>query len=105
MMLIGKSGDPQPVCLRALHNASPVHRHSDVRVSDVFERRIQISMSSADLNGSLKPFVQRTVIDRNYITTPQVCRDLVNRLKRSLIERRFLNRPFDEYKSLAVETY
>src|ERR1700693_5187179 len=31
MMLIGKSGDAQPVCLRTLDNTFPMHRHCDVR--------------------------------------------------------------------------
>jgi len=38
MMLIGKSGDTQPVCLRALDNASPIQRDGNVRLSDLFER-------------------------------------------------------------------
>jgi hypothetical protein len=54
VMLIGKPGDVQPICLRTLDNASPIYRHRNVRVSDLFERRMQISMLSADLNGSLK---------------------------------------------------
>jgi hypothetical protein len=57
MMLIGKPGDAQPVCLRTFGNACPVHRRRDIRVSDLFERRIQISMLSADLNVSLKVLV------------------------------------------------
>src|SRR6476646_6815848 len=77
MMLIGKSGDAQPVCLRTLDNASPMHRHRDVRVPDLFKWRIQVSMSCTDFNGSLEFVVQKPVIDRNRITTLQVCRDLL----------------------------
>src|SRR5207245_1170611 len=64
-----------------------------------------ISMSRADLNGSLKLVVQKPVIDRNYITTLQVRRDLVGVLDCGLIEHRFISRPLDEYKVVAVETY
>src|SRR5206468_1034734 len=92
MMLIGKSGDVQPVCLRTLDNASPMHRHRDVRVSDLFEWRIQISMSRSGFNGSLKLLGQKAVIDHNQIATLQVRRDLVDGLERSLIERSFLPR-------------
>src|SRR6266511_4869155 len=34
MMLIGKSGDAQPVCLRTFDNAFPIYRHRNVRFSD-----------------------------------------------------------------------
>ena len=34
MMLIGKSGDAEPVCLRTLDNTSPIYRHRNVRFSD-----------------------------------------------------------------------
>ena len=36
-MLIGKSGDTQPVCLRALDNARPTHLHRDVCMPDLLE--------------------------------------------------------------------
>src|SRR6266481_7781779 len=105
MMLIGESGDTQSVCLRTFDNASPMHRHRDVRLSDLFEWRIQISMSRPNLNGALEFLVQKPVIDRNHITTLQVRRDVVDGLKRSLIENRFINGPLDEYKLVAVESY
>src|SRR4030095_9766251 len=57
MMLIGKSGDAQPVRPRTFDNSFPMHRHRDVRVSYLLEWRIQISMSRADFNGSLKLLV------------------------------------------------
>src|SRR5438045_3373261 len=105
MMLIGKSGDAEPVRLRALDNALPVHRHRDIRVPDLFEWRIQMSMLGTDLNVSLKFLAQKTVVDRNHITTLQVRRDLVDGLERCLIEHRFTNLPLEEYKLVPVEAY
>src|SRR5437763_15690996 len=96
MVLIGKSGNAQPVCLRTLDNAFPMHKHRDVRVPDLFEWRIQISMFSADLNVSLKFLAQKTIVDRNHITTLQVRRDLIESLEGSLIEPSINNRPLDE---------
>src|SRR6476660_10469858 len=104
-MLIGKSDDVQPVCLRTLDNACPIYRHRNVRLSDLFERGIQISMLGSDLNVSLKVLFQRPVIDRNHITKLQVRRDLVDAIERRLIENRFINLALDEYKLVAVETY
>ena len=66
---------------------------------------MEISMLGADLNVSLKLLAQRPVIDGNHITTLQVRRDFIDGLERSLIENRFINLPFDEYKLVAVETY
>src|SRR5262245_33591097 len=105
MMLIGESGNTEPICLRAINNASPIHRYSNVRLSDSFEWGIQIPMARADLSVSLKLLVQKTVIDRDHITTLQVRCDLVDRLERSLIEHRFINWPLDEYKFVALEAY
>src|SRR4029453_7569031 len=105
MMLIGKSGNAQPVHLRTLDNASPMHRHRNVRVSDLFEWRIQTSMLSPNLNVSLKLLVQKSVVDCNHIATQQVRRDMVDGFERGLIEHRFINRSLDEYKLVAVETY
>ena len=34
MMLIRKSGDAQPVCLRAVDNALPIDTHGDISFSD-----------------------------------------------------------------------
>src|SRR5215510_4349527 len=105
MMLIRKSGDAQPVCLRTFDNASPMHRHRDVRFSDLFEWRIQISMLNADLSASLRILVRAAIIDCNHVATLQVRRDLVDALERSLIEHRLINRSLDEDKLVAVETY
>src|ERR1700755_711406 len=60
-------------------------------------------MPSADLNSSLSLIVQKTVIDRNYIPTLQVRRDFIDAFEGSLIEHRFLNGPFYEYKFVAIE--
>src|SRR5262245_34727180 len=104
MMLVGKSSNTQPVCLRTLNNTFPIDEHRNIRVADLFERRIQISMLGTDL----KPFkllVQKSVIDDNQITPLQVHRDLVDGLERGFIENRLINWPLDEYKLVAVETY
>src|SRR5438477_12059095 len=105
MVLIGKSGNAQPVCLRTLDNAFPMHKHRDVRIPDLFEWRIQMSMLGADLNVSLKFLAQKTIVDRNHIATLQVRRDLVDPLEGSLIEPNFINRPLDEDELVAVEAY
>src|SRR6476659_8233210 len=105
MILIGKSGDAQSARLRTRHNALPMHRHSDVRVSDVFERRMEISMLGADSNASPKILVGAAIIDGNHIATLQMRRDFVDPVERGLIKNRLINRPFDEHKLVAVESY
>src|SRR4029077_16171417 len=62
-------------------------------------------MPGPNLNVSLKFLVQKSVIDRNRITTLQVRRDFIDGFERSLIENRFINLPLDEYQLVAVETY
>src|SRR5260370_4158505 len=104
-MLIGKSDDVQSICVRTLDNACPIYRHRNVRMSDLFERGIQISMLGSDLNVSLKLLVQKPVIDGNHITTLQVRRDFIDAIERSLIGNRFINLPLHEYKLVAVKHY
>jgi hypothetical protein len=82
-----------------------MHRHRDVRVADLFEWRIQISMSGSDLNASLKILIHAPVIDRNHVTTLQVRRDLIDGLEGCLIEPGFINLLVDEYEFVAVESY
>src|SRR4029450_1378859 len=91
MMLIGKSGNAQPVHLRTLDNASPMHRHRNVRVSDLFEWRIQTSMLSPNLNVSLKLLVQKSVVDCNHIATLEVPRDMVDGLEGGVLEARVVH--------------
>src|SRR6476659_7305136 len=105
MMLIGKSSDVQPVCLRTVDNAFPIYRHRNVGFSDRVEWRIEISMVGADLNGSPKILVRTAVIDRNHVAALQIRCDFVNPVERGLIKTRFINRPLDEYKLVAIETY
>src|SRR5204863_8784583 len=64
-----------------------------------------MSVFGADLNVSLKFLAQKTIVDRNHITTLQVRRDLVDPVEGSLIEPSFINRPLDEYEVVAVEGY
>src|SRR6059058_2306514 len=66
---------------------------------------MQMSVFGADLNVSLKLLAQKTIVDRNYITTLQVRRDLVDPVEGSLIEPSFINRPLDEDEVVAVEGY
>src|SRR5437762_8845046 len=103
-MLIGESGYPQAVCLRALGNARPIHVHRDVRVSDLFKWRIKASMARADLNVSLKFGARTPVIDRDYIPAWQVRCDIVEPVERGLIERPFIPRQPGGSRSLAKRT-
>src|ERR1044071_2161158 len=91
-MLIGESGDTQPVCLRALNNARPIHLHRDVRVPNLLERRVKISMSRADLNVPQKFSARISVIDRDHISTLHVRCDIVDPVKRCLVKNPFIPR-------------
>src|SRR4029453_2522032 len=94
MMLVGEAGDMQAVCTCALRDAHPIHVHRDIRVTDSLERRIQMSMSRADLNAYIKLIAQMPVIDREDIAASQFRRNIVDPIKCRLIESRFfLRRP------------
>src|SRR6266481_4863565 len=86
MMLVGESGDAQPVCPRALDNARPIHLHRDIRLPDLFEWRIKISMLRAHLDLCLKFVRQTSVIDRDNISALQFRCDVVNPFEGRLIE-------------------
>src|SRR6476469_2870677 len=62
-------------------------------------------MVGTDLNGSPKILVRAAVIDRNHIAALQIRCDSVNPVERGLIKSRLINRPLDEYKLVAIETY
>src|SRR6476659_3222128 len=66
---------------------------------------MEISMLGADLNGSPKILVRATVIDRNHVAAVQIRCDFVHPVERGLIKNRLLNRPLNEYKFVALETY
>src|SRR5881397_1456857 len=66
MVLIGKSGDAQSVCLRALGNRRPIHVHRDVGMPDLFERRIENSMSCTHLSAPLTFVPDAAVIAIDY---------------------------------------
>src|SRR5881392_3731960 len=91
-MLIGKSGYPQAICLRALGNARPIHVHRDVRMPDLLEWRIKTSMLRAYLNPFMKFAARTSVIDGDYIPALQVRCDIVDPVERGLIERPFIPR-------------
>ena len=55
-----------------------------------------MSVFGADLNVSLKLLAQKTIVDRNHITTLQVRRDFVYPVERGFIKNRFTNRPLDK---------
>src|SRR6476620_11151684 len=62
-------------------------------------------MVGADLNGSPQILVRAAVIDRNHIAALQIWCDSVNPVERGLIKSRLIDRPLDEYKLVAIETY
>src|SRR6476620_5453599 len=66
---------------------------------------MEISMLGADLNGSPKILVRAAVIDRNHVAALQIRCDFVHPVERGLIKTRLINRPLDEYKLVAIETY
>ena len=88
MVLIGESRDAQSVCFRATGNACPIDVHRDVRVTDLFKGRIEMSMLGADLNISLKFIARMSVVDGDHVASLQICCDTVDPIERSLIKRR-----------------
>ena len=62
-------------------------------------------MLGPDLNGSPKILVRAAVIDRNHVAALQIRCDFVHPVERGLIKNRLINRPLNEYKVVAVETY
>src|SRR5215471_20343183 len=103
-MLISEADDAQSVFFGTLDNAPPIDWDGHVGLSDLLKRRIQNSMAGTDLNVSLRVLVGAAVIDRNHITTPQVCRDFVDPAVRGFIENCFIKRPLDEHKVVTIET-
>jgi seryl-tRNA(Sec) selenium transferase len=103
-MLIGETADTQAVCVRALGDARPIHVHCDVRMPDLLEWRIKISMSRADLDVSLKFGVRTSVIDRDYVTTLQLrCHEL-DPAKRRLIKLHVvIDQSLNENKFIAID--
>src|SRR5215510_13843767 len=94
----------QGVSLRALNNARPIHMHRDVRMPDLLEWRIKVSMSRADLNVSLKFSGRTPVIDRDHIPALQVRRDVVDPVKRCLIRLRLVTGwSLNKNKFIAIE--
>ena len=85
-MLIGESCDAQSVCFRATDNACPIDVHRDVRVTDLLEGRIEMSMLRADLNVSLKFIAPMSVVDGDHVASLQICCDTVDPIERSLIK-------------------
>src|SRR5437660_40649 len=71
-MLISEAYDSQPVCLRALDNGRPIHVHRDVRIPNLLEWRIEISMLGANLNISLKFNARISVVDGDHIASLQI---------------------------------
>src|SRR5438045_8459755 len=97
-MLIGKSGYPQAICLRALGNARPIHMHRDVGMPDLLEWRIKTSMARADLNVSQKFGARPPVIDRDHVTTLQMRCDALAPVKRRLVKPHVLiERPLNRH--------
>ena len=103
-MLIGKSGDAQTVLLRTFGNAHPVDMHRDVSMPDLFEWRIEISMSRPYLKVSLKFALRTPVIDGYDIPAFQIRRELVDPGKRSVIKCLIIDLALDENKLVAVKT-
>ena len=87
-MLIGEPRDAQFICLRAMGNACPIDMHGDVRVTDFFKGRIEISMLGADSNVSLKFIARMSVVDGNHVASLQIRGQVVDPIQRNLIKRR-----------------
>src|SRR5207244_7913980 len=88
-MLISEAYDSQTVGLRALDNGRPIHVHRDVRIPNLLEWRIKISMLRAYLHLCLKFVAQTPVIDRDNVAALQFRCYVVNPLERRLIESAF----------------
>ena len=88
MMLIGESDDGESVFFRATGNVCPIDVHGDVRVTDLFKGRVEMSMLGADLNVSLKFIARMPVVDGDHVASLQVPSQVVDPIKRNLIKRR-----------------
>src|SRR6266567_854306 len=100
MVLVSESCEVQAVRLRALGDARPIHMHRDVRMTDLFEGRIEMSMSRADLHASVKFIAQMPVINRNDVAALQVRGEAVDPFECRLIENPFLVRRLGSRRSL-----
>src|SRR6266480_5870684 len=87
MMLIGKADDAESVLTGALGDAFPIDVRGDIRVADLFEWQIEMSMLGADLNGGLKIFADVAVIDDQDVTALEICCRIIDPIERGLIER------------------
>ena len=86
MVLIGKSGDAQSVCLHALGNRRPIHVHRNISMPNLFERRIENSVLCTYLNVCLIFGVHPAVITYDNVPALQFRRDIIDPVQRGLIE-------------------
>jgi len=72
-MLIGESCGAQSICLCATGNACPIDLYRDVRATNLLKGRVEVSMSGANLDISLKVIARMPVINGDHITSLQIC--------------------------------
>src|SRR6266550_3258328 len=104
MMLNGESRAAQTVFLCACRDAPPIHMRGDVRVANLLERRNKKAMFRANLQ-RLAEFIARiSIIDHHDVTTLQLCRDVLDPIECSLIDRSALiSGSLDKNKSVSIK--
>ncbi len=95
-MLIRKSGDAQTVRFRAFREIGPIHVRSNVRMTDLLERRSKLSMLFSDLQRPRRPIRRikliagKSVVEREHVTALQFRREMVDPIERREIDFSFV---------------
>src|SRR5713101_2297890 len=95
-MLISESGDAQTVRFRAFREISPIDVRSNVRMTDLLERRRKLPMLFADLERPGRPIRRikfiagKSVVEREHMTALQFRREIVDPIKRRQIDFSFV---------------
>src|SRR2546423_10825392 len=90
MMLVGESGDVQPVCFRALGDVGPIDVRGNVSFTDLLERRTEMSMLRPHLDDFAEFISRKSIVDREDKPALQLGRNVIDPIERGLIGRLLL---------------
>ena len=102
MMLVGEAHQTQSIFLGNLSDVRPVDVRGNVRLGNLFERRIERSMFCANLEDFSEFASSESVIDRQNDSKLQTIRDFRDPIKLGLICSLFIRR-IDKNKPISVK--
>src|ERR1700730_8968573 len=78
VMLIGEATHAQSIFFRSFRDVGPIDMGGDVGLTDLFERRIEMSMFRAHLESLVKIAPRKAIVDRENETALQFPRNVRN---------------------------